>query len=169
MPFVIIRTASLALALVLGGHMATAQGASIALGTEAFDRTQPVEVTADELSIDQSNGQAVFDGNVLVVQGEVRLSAGKVLIEYAQNGDGPNGVSRLVASGGVTFVTASDAAEAAEATYSVADATVVLSGDVLLTQGANAIAGDRLVIDLNSGSGRMEGRVRTVFNPGGGN
>lgn len=148
---------------------ALAQGANIALGTGAFDRSQPVEVTADELSVDQTNGQAVFAGNVLVVQGEVRISAGKVTIEYARKDGAANGVERLIATGGVTFVTATDAAEAQEATYSVAEGTVLMSGDVLLTQGPNAIAGDRLTIDLDSGSGRMEGRVRTVINPGGGN
>lgn len=161
----IIRSAFLVLALCLASQSALAQGASIALGTSSFDRSQPVEVTADELSIDQSNGQAVFDGNVLVVQGDVRLSAGKVTVEYSQNDEAANGVARLLASGGVTFVTSTDAVEAASATYSVVDSTVELSGDVLLTQGNSAIAGDRLVIDLNAGSGRMEGRVRTVFNP----
>ena len=63
------------------------------------------------------------------------------------------------------FQLASDAAEAGEAVYSVAEGVVTLSGDVLLTQGRNAIAGDRLVVDLSSGNGRMEGRVRTVFTP----
>jgi lipopolysaccharide export system protein LptA len=163
---VIQRLLMLALCLV-AGTAALAQGADIALGTQSFDRTQPVEVTADELSVDQSNGQAVFDGNVLVVQGEVRLSAGKVTVEYSTDGAAPSGVSRLVASDGVTFVTPAEAIEAQEATYSVADGTVRLSGDVILTQGQNAIAGESLTLDLNAGSGRMEGRVRTVFTPGG--
>ena len=144
---------------------ALAQGASIALGTGGFDAGLPVEVTADEFSVDQSDGKAVFAGNVLVVQGTVRMSAGTVTIEYAEGDDAPNGISRLLASGGVTFVTASDAAEAKDAIYSVADGTVTLSGEVLLTQGRNAIAGDRLVVNLESGNGRMEGRVRTVFTP----
>ena len=160
---------ALALLFALGAGTALAQSASIALGTVEFDRSQPVEVTADELSVDQSSGQAVFNGNVLVVQGEVRLSAGMVKVEYAQADGTPSGIKRLLASGGVTFVTESDAVEAREAAYSVSDGTVVLTGDVLLTQGANAIAGDRLILNLDSGSGKMEGRVRTVFNPGGGN
>lgn len=145
--------------------MATAQGANIALGTKAFDRSQQVEVSADELSVDQSTGQAVFEGNVLVVQGEVRLSAGRVAVVYAQENGSPSGISSLQASGGVTFVTANDAVEAQEASYSVANGTVQLSGDVILTQGQNAISGERLVVDLNSGQGRMEGRVRTIFSP----
>lgn len=156
-----------ALACVLLPFAAFAQGANIALGTGAFNTGLPVEVTADEFSVDQSNGQAVFAGNVLVVQGEVRLSANSVTIEYAQGADAPNGISRLLADGGVTFVTATDAAESQGAVYSVADGTVTMSGDVILTQGQNAISGDRLVVNLTSGTGRMEGRVRTVFSSGG--
>lgn len=149
--------------------MAWAQSASIALGTAAFDKTQPVEVSADALSVDQQNGSAVFDGNVLVVQGEVRLSAGKVTVEYSTESNAGSGISKLLASGGVTFVTASDAVEAEEAVYSLDAGTVRLSGSVLLTQGQNAISGDTLTINLSSGAGTMEGRVRTIFNTGGGN
>lgn len=149
--------------LFLSGS-AMAQSANIALGSGGFDPSMPVEVTADQFSVDQASGEAVFDGNVLIAQGELRLSAGKVTIEYAEEGS-ENAISRLLASGGVTFVTSSDAAEAANAVYSVAQGTVTLSGDVLLTQGRNAIAGDRLVLNLEDGNGRMEGRVRTVFTP----
>lgn len=164
-----LKAVAIFVSVLMTAGAASAQSANIALGTAAFDRTQQVEVSADELSIDQSNGQAVFAGNVLVVQGEVRMSAARVAVEYAQDGGAPNGISRLQATGGVTFVTASDAVEASEATYSVANGTVQLSGDVILTQGQNAISGERLVVDLNSGQGRMEGRVRTIFTPSGDN
>ncbi|MEP5198732.1 MAG: lipopolysaccharide transport periplasmic protein LptA, partial [Paracoccaceae bacterium] len=162
-----LKVTVIALFMALAGGIATAQSANIALGTSAFDRTQQVEVSADELSIDQSNGQAVFAGNVLVVQGEVRMSAGRVAVVYAQTDGAANGISSLKATGGVTFVTAKDAVEAREATYSVEQGTVQLSGDVILTQGQNAISGEKLVVDLNSGQGRMEGRVRTIFTPAG--
>ena len=143
---------------------ALSQGAGIALGTSGFDSGQPVEISADALAVDQNSGEATFEGNVLVVQGDVRMSAARMVIEYATDGsDAANGISRLLASGGVTLVTATDAAEAREAVYSVADSQVTMAGDVLLTQGPNAISGERLVIDLTSGQGRMEGRVRTVI------
>lgn len=162
-----LRSIFLCLAVLVWPGAALAQGATIALGGGTVDTSLPVEVSADELSVDQANGQAVLDGNVLIVQGEVRISANKVTIEYASDNDTPSGVSRLLATGGVTFVTAADAAEAETATYSVADGTVILDGNVLLTQGQNAISGDRLVMNLGAGSGRMEGRVRTVISPAG--
>ena len=65
----------------------------------------------------------------------------------------------------MTFVTATDAAEAQEAVYAIGANTVTLNGEVLLTQGQSSIAGDRLVVNLATGSGSIEGRVRTVFTP----
>ena len=145
---------------------AHAQGTSLSIGSGVFDSGLPVEVSADSFSVDQASGQAVFDGNVLVVQGEVRMSAGKVVIVYATEDETANGIEQLVASGGVTFVTPTDAAEAREAVYSIAAATVTLSGDVLLTQGQNALSGEKLVVNLTDGSAQMQGRVRTVFGGG---
>ncbi len=155
--------------LMVMASFAFAQSAAIDLGMKDFDKSQSVEVTANTLSVNQADGTAIFEGNVLVVQGEVRMSAGSVRVEYGQAEGSASGISRLVASGGVTFVTATDAVEAQEAVFSVDAGTVLLSGDVLLTQGPNAISGDTLTVDLQTGSGTMEGRVRTVFNTGGGN
>jgi lipopolysaccharide export system protein LptA len=162
-----LRSAILCLTLAVSSGMVLAQGASVALGTGTVDTSLPVEVSADELRVDQSSGQAVLDGNVLIVQGQVRISASKVTIEYATDDGSPSGVSRLLATGGVTFVTTTDAAEAETAIYSVENGTVTLDGNVLLTQGQSAISGDRLVMNLGAGSGRMEGRVRTVITPAG--
>jgi lipopolysaccharide export system protein LptA len=41
-----------------------------------------------------------------------------------------------------------------------------MTGDVLLTQSGSALSGQKLVIDLKAGTGVMEGRVQTVFQPG---
>lgn len=151
------------LCLFLSPIGALAQSTNLSVDSGAFDSGLPVEVSADTFSVDQQNGQAVFDGNVLVVQGDVRMSAGKVVIVYSTDEGSANGIDQLVASGGVTFVTPTDAAEAADAVYSVTGSTVTLTGDVLLTQGQNALSGEKLVVDLTSGAAQMEGRVRTVF------
>jgi lipopolysaccharide export system protein LptA len=142
---------------------ATAQGMAVEFGGLRQDTSQPVEITADSLSVDQTAGTAVFSGNVVVVQGDLRLSAGEVRVTYV---DGAEDIEQLVASGGVTVAGAKDAAEAQQAVYNVSEGTVVMTGDVLLTQGKSAIAGERLVLNLEDGGGRIEGRVRTVFTPG---
>ena len=140
-----------------------AQGTSVAFGGMKADPTLPVEVTSDSLSVNRTDGTALFTGNVVVSQGKLRLTAGEVRVEYAAGGSGR--VERMKATGGVTLVSATEAAEAREALYSVASGTVVMTGDVLLTQGANAMRGQTLTVDLTAGTGRMEGRVRTMLAP----
>lgn len=152
-----------ALALVAQLAMAEAQGLAVGFGGLRQDTGAPVEVTADALKVDNAMGQAVFTGNVLVVQGAMRLSAGSVTVEYGDNGQG---IRRLVATGGVTLATSAEAAESREATYEVDSGALVMTGSVLLTQGPSTIAGERLVADLRAGTGEMQGRVKTVFQPG---
>lgn len=158
-----LRTLTLIAALALA-PAAMAQQAQVAFGGLKQDTTLPVEVEADQLAVNQADGTAIFTGNVRVNQGEMILTAGEVLVEYAE---GNKSIARLHASGGVTLVSATDAAEAASATYTIDSGEVVMEGAVLLTQGNSAISGERLVIDLKAGTGVMEGRVKTVFQPGG--
>lgn len=151
-------------ALGLGGAPVLAQGTDIAFGGLSHDTSLPVEVASDSLQIDQADGTARFSGNVLITQGEMRLSAGEVRVVYASGAAGR--ISEMQASGGVTLVNGAEAAEAQEAVYSIDRGTVEMTGDVLLTQGQNALSSNSLVIDLNSGTGTLEGRVRTVFQSG---
>lgn len=153
---------ALCLAVVFAGP-AAAQQAGIRFGGLQQDTSLPVEVTSESLSVDQASGAAVFTGNVVAAQGEMRLTAGTMRVEYAENGEG---IARLIASDGVTLVSPTDAAEAAEAVYTIASGTVVMSGDVLLTQGGAAITGQSLTVNLTDGTGTMTGGVKTVFMPG---
>ena len=143
-----------------------AQGTSVAFKGLKQDTTLPVEVTADALAVDQSTGLATFTGNVRVAQGSLVMTAGEIRVEYAAEA---GKIAKLHASGGVTFANAGDAAEAQDAIYTIDSGSLVLSGNVLLTQGKTAISGQKLVIDLKAGTGVMEGRVQTVFQPKGGN
>ena len=158
-----IALAALSLCLCLP-FAAAAQGTDISFGGLRQDTSLPVEVTADSLQVDQANGAATFSGNVLVAQGEMRLSAGQVLVIYAQEA---GRIAELKASGGMTFVTPNEAAEAAEAVYDLGAGQLVLTGDVILTQGPTALSANRMTVDLRSGTGQLDGRVRTVFQPSG--
>jgi len=159
-----MRIAAVAVSAMLLAGAAMAQGTNIAFGGLKHDTSQPVEVASDNLQIDQANGSASFSGNVLITQGELRLSAGTVNVVYAPGSVGQ--ISELRATGGVTLVNGTEAAEAREAVYSIDKGTVVMTGNVILTQGQNALSSDTLTIDLNSGTGNLSGRVRTVFQTG---
>lgn len=55
----------------------------------------------------------------------------------------------------------------ARAVYTIASGQIVLTGDVLLTQGQNVMSGQKLTVDLKTGTGAMDGRMRTILQPGG--
>ena len=163
MAFLTRPFALLALVGALTGPV-TAQEAKIAFDGLSQDTTLPVEVQADTLSVNNADGTATFEGNVLVGLGDMRLTAAKVAVEY---GADAKSIARLHATGGVTIANLADAAESREAVYSIDSGVIVMTGDVLLTQGASALAGQKLTINLKDGTGVMEGRVSTVFVPGG--
>lgn len=151
---------SFALALA---PFAFAQGTNVAFGGFRQDTSQPIEVSANALSIDQATGSARYEGDVVIGQGEMRLAAPLVVIVYD---DASSQIDRMEASGGVTLVNGAEAAEADSAIYSVALGTVTLVGNVLLTQGANALTSERMVVNLEDGTAKMEGRVRTILQSG---
>lgn len=140
----------------------SAVGQSVSFGQRA-DVKAPVEVTADSLSVDQASGLATFTGNVVIGQGAMRLAADKVTVTYAQGGQ--NRISALQATGNVTLVNGPDAAEAARADYNVDSGNVILTGDVVLTQGQNVLSGETVEVNLATGTANVAGRVRSVFQP----
>lgn len=148
------------LVLPLSAH---AQGAQVAFGGNQ-DSSAPVEVTADALSVNQKDGTALYTGNVVIVQGEMRLAAPRVLVVYSETA---KKIDRLEASGGVTMVSGDEAAEADRADYSLEIGQVVMTGNVLLTQGNNALTSEKMTVDLEEGTAQLTGRVRTVLNQDG--
>lgn len=159
------------LALLLGPAAgALAQGAAVPFGGLSHDGKAPVEVTADQLDIDQQSGVALFTGNVRVAQGELRIASPKLRVEYSRRtAEGAGGqIEKMYATGGVTINNGRATAESTEAEYTVATGIVVMTRDVVLVQDANVLAGDRFDVDLRAGKGVMTGRVRTILQQSGG-
>lgn len=106
-------------------------------------------------------------GRAEVVQGQNRLRADSI------NGTIVSGdLTRVEASGNVYFVTPDQTIRGDRAVYTFANDEVVVTGDVILTQGQNVLTGGRLVYDTRTESARMEGgagssggRIRGVFFP----
>jgi len=144
-----------------------AQGTEITFGGVSHDGSQPIEITAERLSIDQDDGSALFSGNVIAGQGEMRLSADEMRVEYVSDDSAADAgqISRLFASGSVTLVNGDDAAEARQAVYVIVSGDLVLTGDVVLIRGQSTLAANRMEVNLESGVATMEGRVRTILNP----
>jgi lipopolysaccharide export system protein LptA len=168
---VTFRSLSLATALALifaAAGPLSAQGTDLDFGDGAPVSDQPVEITADSLEIDREAGRAVFTGNVLVQQGALRLTGAQVTVSYGAGADGETQVQRVEAEGNVVLVNGEDAAESDSAVYSVGTGDVVMTGDVILTRPESAMSGEKLTVNVDDGTGRMEGRVTVVFTPEGG-
>lgn len=159
----VFRSTCLALPLLLVPALGVAQGAQVAFGKVKQDTSLPVEVAADNLAVSQSDGTAIFTGNVLIGQGEMRLSAPKVLVVYHEES---NRILRLEATGGVTLVSGPDAAEAASADYNIDSGVILMQGNVLLMQGKNALTAERMTVDTKAGTAQMDGRVKTILQTG---
>ena len=154
----ILLTLTVLLSTCLLAFTASAQ-TSLSLGGFTTDLDAPVEITADKLTVSQSDGSAQFEGNVIIAQGVIRLAASLVTVTYLEAGS----IDQLNASGGVTLVTQTESAKAETAEYDLTNRQLMMRGEVVLIQGRNAISADSMNIDLASGAAVMEGRVRTVL------
>ena len=156
-----IRVLIVSLLFALGAAPVLAQSANVAFGAIKADPSLPVEVTADTLDVNQENGSAEFLGNVVVGQGEMRLSAKRVLVIYNQEA---SGIERMEATGDVVLVSGPDAAQAERADYTIDSGVIVMTGNVLLTQGQNALTSNKMTVNLITGTAQMNGRVKTILN-----
>lgn len=150
-------------ALTLATGAATAQTAR----TSGPLSGQPVMVGADGGEISDGANFALT-GRAEVTQGDNRLRANTIV------GRGQDGVlAEVTASGEVYYVTPNETIRGDRAVYTVANATIVVSGDVILTQGRNVLTGGRLTYNVDTGvarmdgGGRAQGRIQGVFYPDG--
>ena len=135
---------------------------SLSLGGFSSNPNAPIEMAADKLTISQTDGSARFEGNVMIGQENIKIMAQLVVVTYLDSGD----INQVSASGGVTVLTKKESAEAKTADYDLGSQSLLLRGDVVLTQGQNAISSDTMTIDLTTGAAIIEGRVRTTLSSG---
>lgn len=141
------------------------------LAPAAFAQNGPVDITSNQLDVEQAKGLATFTGNVVVTQTGFTLAAPKVVADYS-GAKGSNDIKSITASGGV-IITRTGGAVAEKATgstalYSPVTKQVILSGDVTLIRGPSSLSGDKLVYDMATGNARVtnsKGPVKARFVP----
>lgn len=171
----LVTTTLVALSL-LAGAPALAQG----LGPSSDG---PVDITADELEVQNKACVSVWRGKAEALQGQTRLRADLLRAVMATKpgaagavGTGACGeLIRMEAEGSVYYITSKDQRVRGDAgVYDAATETVTLTGDVVAVQGQNVLRGTRMVFNTQTGEGRMVGnatgrnqgsRPRGVFYP----
>ncbi|MER0239778.1 LptA/OstA family protein [Fulvimarina sp. MAC8] len=189
-----ISTSLIAGAAVMLSLPATAQEGGLGSNFTGLqlDGNQPISIESSTLDVDDKAAIATFTGNVSVAQGPTQLRTGKLIVHYNNSGGGngqststggsnlPGGsssIERLEASNKVYVKSQDQVATAERASFDMASNVVVMTGDVVLSQGENVAEGCRLTIQMDTGQARLEssncdggssgsGRVRMMLTPG---
>ena len=138
----------------------------------ASDREQPIQIEADKATIDDLKGIAIYEGNVVITQGTIRINAAKVTLTYTQKQD----LKQVVAVGDpVRFKQTPDGkkpdvhAKAQRMEYQNNDNTLHLVDDAEVWQAKDKFSGHRIQYNTKTGlikadKGKKE-RVRAVIMP----
>jgi lipopolysaccharide export system protein LptA len=196
MQFFSRRSAPIALALALAASgEAWAQGAmsGVPNAMQGFsqNRDQPIQIEAASLEMRDKKKEAVFSGNVKVVQGDTTMTSKSLVVFYDSGGasdspqpaapkgsksgsmqsatPGPGGSSsirRLEAKGSVVVTQKDQVVTGETAIFDTRANLITMVGGVVLTQCKNVLQGDRLKVDMTTGVSRVEsdsGKVRGMF------
>ena len=191
LPLIVALTAT-----PLAGHTAWAQepGLGQSFTGLQIDGDKPISIESNQLDVDDATGVATFSGNVQVVQGPTELRTGKLVVTYDKTqiksgsgasatpaaagplGSGSSQIKKLDASEKVYVKSADQVATGDKASFDMASQLVVMTGQVVMSQGKNVAEGCRLTIQMKTGKARLEsncdgssssgGRVRMLLTPG---
>lgn len=143
---------------------------------------EPISIDADKLNYYDKDQKAIYTGNVVVIQGDSKLTCTVMTVFIAKAetpaagapgaaavqpaaaagaadaGATPAGtqVRHMDATGPVTIVSKTQVATGDRASYDKVQNKVWLFGNVMLSDGGNVTKGDRLTYDLTSGEATIE-------------
>jgi lipopolysaccharide export system protein LptA len=149
----------------------TMSGLPNALQGFSVNRERPVQITSTTLEVRDKEKRATFIGNVLVAQGDTTMKSKTLDVYYEQEGEGgaagggSQQIRRLEAKGGVVVAQKDQTATGETGVFDMRTNTVMLLGNVVITQGPQVIRGDRLTVDLATGVSHVEGSVQGLFMP----
>lgn len=154
----------------------TAQAATSSSPIVHHDANQPIAVSADRFVAEKNptsaNGGQItgtYSGNVIIIQGDIRMRANTVRINVINNKP-----DKIYANGNVVVDSASGTATGDAGVYDVAPRLVTLTGHVVLTKDKNVMRGAQLTVNLVTGVAQLGGgvngthggsRVQGLFTP----
>ncbi|MGD0185532.1 MAG: LptA/OstA family protein [Roseiarcus sp.] len=191
-----VRSAA-ALAIALLGAIAPADAAATRSAEPSpllpgANSKQPVSIEADKLVYFDKEQKAVYTGNVVVIQGDTKMTCSTLTIFMekgpeparpaaakadaagdAAPGAGTSHVKHLDAAGPVAVVSKTQVATGDRGAYDKAQNKVWLIGNVTLSDSGNVTKGDKLTYDLTTGEATVDigpaaNRVKGLFTPGSG-
>jgi lipopolysaccharide export system protein LptA len=185
------HAAIFALAVAAAGEAAAQNSVPNAMQGFSQNRDQPIQIEAASLEMRDKKKEAIFSGNVKVVQGDTTMTSKSLVVFYDQSTapsgnptakvvpiksatPGPGGSSsirRLEARGGVVVTQKDQVVTGETAIFDTRTNRITMLGGVVLIKCKNVLRGDRLVVDMTTGVSRIEsdnGKVQGLFPQGDG-
>jgi lipopolysaccharide export system protein LptA len=121
------------------------------------DNNAPITINSDAFQADLNGKTGTWTGNVIVVQGDMKLRANTVHMSTV------NGKADKVLADGDVVVDSpkSGTATGEKGIYSVVPRTVLMTGNVVLKKGKSVMRGSQLTVNLNTGLANLGGGVKT--------
>jgi lipopolysaccharide export system protein LptA len=178
------------------GAQSAVQGVPNAMQGFSQNRDQPIKIEAATLEMHDKQKEATFAGNVKVVQGDTTMTSKTLVVFYESQGaaaaapapnskpsksappmqsetPGPGGnssIKRLEARGNVVVTQKDQVVTGETAVFDTKTNLITMlggpTGGVVLTQCKNVLRGDRLLVDMTTGTSRVEsdsGKVQGLF------
>jgi lipopolysaccharide export system protein LptA len=147
------------------------------------NRGKPVKITSATLEVRDKDKMATFSGDVHLVQGDTTMRSKTLVVFYdddapAKSTPGKAGpqqnqqIKRVEAKSDVIVVQKDQTATGESGVFDMKSNTATLVGDVVISQGANIVRGDTLMVDMTTGVSRIKCgtaqekcRVHSSFQP----
>jgi len=153
------------------------------------NRDKPVKINSDTLEVRDKDKMATFSGDVHLVQGDTSMSSKTLVVFYDDEAPAKPGtpsastskggpqqnqqIKRVEARGNVMVKQKDQTATGNLGVFDMRANTVTMSGNVVISQGANVVRGDTLTVDMTTGVSRIacgktqdRCRVSGLFMPG---
>ncbi len=135
------------------------------------DRDQPINLEADQAQLDQKTGTSIYEGNVIVTQGSMRLTADTAKI-YVTEGT----FQRMEATGKPSSFRYKPSVDKEEINgvgeqveYDVTTAKIIVTTNARFTQGGDVFTGHRVEYDLSTdvvkANSKEGGRINFTIQP----
>lgn len=145
-------------------------GTSLVDSLSFTSRKEPIHIRSRDLEFRYDDKRITYRGDVVVTQGETTLKSDTLIVTYEepttekgaaqpkpQNTSSQQQLKEVVAEGNVDITSGDRHATAKKAVFNQATRTVVLSGNAVLQEGDNRVAGEKVTVFLDEKRTVVEG------------
>ena len=151
-----------AITYILGIILVSMMNCAFALST---DKQKDIEIEADSAEMDDIKGVTVYRGDVVVVQGSIRMTGHTMTVHFAESGDmelvimqGKPATYRQLPDNSKVY----DEAEALQMEYYALKDFVILIDEALVTQEGLRFSGSRIEYDTVLSRVKAKGSTKTT-------